>query len=485
MSEHIILGIFTGNHAGAEAAFEAGEHVIGSAMECDVALTDSTLAPRHCSFSLAEDGAVILTPLEGTLTLNGESLAAPLDWPARAPVLAGMVCLAWKRSGQSWAGMKLPSLLATEESPGGTKAESRRQEAEGETTGEVTNTKTTGKAFANPETAWKHTDRPVGKGFGRLPRLVAPAAVVLFLIALTIGLSPSYNKSEAGLKTLEQILSDEGFSGLRVDKSAGRVTIYGLAPTKVDANRVRGIAARQSYPVQVIVREQEEYSRAVLAALAGHGIFPQVRIEKGEAVLHGYVLDNLTEHAALSWAHGAAPRVIPIRSALLTRGDVEKTLTTELDKAGLTGKFTVDWRPGVIALNGEAADKDALAGIMEAVRGALASPIAFQLAIASEQEKIYTGEAVADSSGQTPSQVQNYAPKPDSQNPFGERLSLRSVTPVQRGDDGGLPFITTSDGAVYFLGGTLPSGYTLTGIYADRLEFSKNGTIMAYLLQGR
>ncbi|MDR0448446.1 MAG: hypothetical protein LBH07_07240, partial [Treponema sp.] len=58
-------------NAGAEAAFEAGEHVIGSAMECDVALTDSTLAKRHCSFSLAEDGTVLLTPLEGTLTLNG------------------------------------------------------------------------------------------------------------------------------------------------------------------------------------------------------------------------------------------------------------------------------------------------------------------------------------------------------------------------------------------------------------------------------
>jgi type III secretion protein D len=477
MSGGVLLGVFTGNHAGAEAPFEAGEYSIGAALECDVALTDSTLAPRHCSFSLAEDGAVRLTPLEGTLTLNGKTVSAPVDWPARSPALAGMVCLAWTRPGEGWAGMKLPSLLAAEEHPAEAEADSREPWAKADA-GE-TNAGTADKASANRERAEEETARPAGRRFGRILRLTVLGLIVLGLTGISIDLSPPGNRSESRLESLERLLAAEGFSDLRVDENAGRAVIYGLVPTQVDANRARAIAAGQSYPVQMIVREQEEVGRAILGALAGKGHCPQVRIEDGEAVLLGYVLDSLTENAALSWARSAAPRVAPIRSALLTRGAVEATLSAELAKAGLAGKVSVDWRPGVIALNGETADTNALAGVMEAVRGALDSPVAFQLA---EQERLYVGKAGADTGLTAGPDETRAATQAGRDNPFGENLSLRGVTPAF---DGGLPFITTSDGAVYFLGGTLPGGHTLTGVYADRLEFSRDGSNMAYKLQGR
>ncbi|MDR0466354.1 MAG: hypothetical protein LBH94_03245, partial [Deltaproteobacteria bacterium] len=124
-----------------------------------------------------------------------------------------------------------------------------------------------------------------------------------------------------------------------------------------------------------------------------------------------------------------------------------------------------------------------LAEVIEEVRRKLGSPIAFKLAIASGQERIYVGNGA--SANQNLPQGRDHESGQGSQgNPFGEKLSLRSVTPLQQ-DGAGLPFITTSDGAVYFLGGVLPSGHTLTGIYADRLEFSRNGSTMAYKLQGR
>jgi type III secretion system YscD/HrpQ family protein len=465
MNSGILLGIFTGNHAGAEALFEAGEYAIGSAAQCDVALTDSTLASRHCSFSLATDGTVRLSPLEGTVTLDGKSLSAPLDWPARSPALAGLVCLAWTIPGQGWADMKLPSLLAAEASPAETPLGGAQAEA-------------ADKTHAHQETAGHNPAWPAGMRSGRILWLAVSGMVILCLIGLTIDFSSSRDKSANWVKTLEHILTSAGFPDVLVGENAGRRMISGLVPTEADANTVRGIAAGQSYPIQVTVRTQEEFCNAIRSALAGHGFFPQVRIESGEAVLLGYALDRLTENAALSWARNAAPRVAPIRSALLTRGAVEETLAAELDKAGLRGKIAVDWRPGVIALSGETADKNALNRIMEAVRGVLNSPIAFQLVIASEQERIYVGNA-----GQDVPPAQNHAPESQG-NPFGGGLSLRSVSPVQHGG-AGLPFISTSDGAVYFLGGTLPSGHTLTGVYADRLEFSRNGTNMAYKLQGR
>ena len=473
MSNDIILGIFTGNHAGAEVHFGPGEYIIGSAAECDVVLTDSTLAPRHCSLSIATDGTTGLTPMEGKLALNGKSLADSLNWQALDPVLAGMVCLAWMRPGQSWAGLKLPSLLEVGKIPAEAHAEAGKEEAKAEVSAKISSSA----CMAKQDDA-----RLSGKSSGRSRRLVMAGAIILLIIGLTISVSPSGSKNEENrLQTLRHLLLAEGFADLRVEESAGRVVVYGLAPTKVDANRIRSIAAGQSYPVQVIVRDKEEFSRAILAALAERGIFPQVRLKDGEAVLSGYALDKLTEIAALSWARGATPPVATIRSALLTRDEVEETLTAELTKAGLQEKYTVKWRPGVIALSGEPADKDMLAGVIEKVRGALSCPIAFQLAASSEPERIYAGEA-PDKTVFVDLPGQQHAP--DQINPFGERFSLRSVTPIQPGA-AVLPFITTSDGAVYFLGGTLPSGHILTGIHADRLEFSRNGSTMAYKLQGR
>ena len=90
-------------------------------------------------------------------------------------------------------------------------------------------------------------------------------------------------------------------------------------------------------------------------------------------------------------------------------------------------------------------------------------------------------EASGDAGLAAPPDENRTASRADRDNLFGEGLSLRSVTPPS---GGGLPFITTSDGAVYFLGGILPGGHTLTGIYADRLEFSRNGSNMAYKLHG-
>lgn len=474
MSSGILLGVFTGNHAGAEAPFNAGEYTVGAALDCDVSLTDSTLAPRHCSFLLTEDGAVRLTPLEGTLTLHGKNVSGSLDWPARTPVLAGMICLAWTRPGESWADMKLPSLLAAEE-------DSAEEKDEGQ--GPEKKTETVGKAPANPEGKGEDAVRSVGKRPGRFLRLILFAVIILGLLGLTITLHPSGKKSASGLKGLEQILSEGGFPELRVDENAGRAIIYGLVPTQVDVNAVRDIAAGQPYPIQVVVRAEEEFRQAVLRALEEKGLFPQVRFENGEAILLGYALDSLTENAALSWARGAAPRVASIRSALLTRKTVEETLTAELSKAGLGGKIVVEWQPGVIALSGEPADKNALTGVIEAVRGALDAPIAFRLAGSLEQKKNYPDEP-AGNAGE-PLAGTNHMPAPAGRDtPFDERFFLRSVTSVSGGGTG-LPFITTSDGAVYFLGGTLPSGHTLTGIYADRLEFSRNGANVAYKLQGR
>ncbi|MDR2488966.1 MAG: type III secretion system inner membrane ring subunit SctD [Desulfovibrio sp.] len=462
MDTGILLGIFTGNHAGAELPLAPGEYVLGSAEDCDVVLSDRSFLPRHCVLAVSPGGEASLAPLEGTVNLRGEDLAGPLDWPALTPVLAGLVCLAWAGPGQSWAGMTLPSLLP----PDGNAAQDGPPPAE-----------TGGKTGAPPPVNGTRQDGRAS-ALSRFGAWGLSAAAVILLLGLCLDL-PSLSGEKPGDRAaeLEKELRGQGFSSLRVEEAAGRVVVYGLAPTADDANRIRRAVAGRPYPVRLVVREREEFIRSVQSALSAHGLFLAVVPRLEEAELQGYVLDALVENAALSWAHGAGPPVFPIRSALLTRAGVEQTLAEELARAGLKDAAAVEWLPGVISLAGVEEDKDALAAAMEATRARLDSPLAFRLALKGEKNLPPVSVPVNGGAGEARQTL------PEPGNPFGQGLSLRSVTVA--GNGGRLPFITTSDGMVYFAGGLLPNGYVLTGIHADRLEFFKNGAIVAYKLQGR
>jgi type III secretion system YscD/HrpQ family protein len=293
------------------------------------------------------------------------------------------------------------------------------------------------------------------------------------------------NRPGLDLAAFESALRVAGFSSLLVAGDNGRAVVSGLVANLGDANKVRAIAAKQSYPVQVLVRDREEFIRALESILAGHGLFPQVRIDAEGATLLGYALDALVERAALSWARGGLPHFVNIRSGLLTRKDVEETLLAELARAGLSDTVSIDWQPGVVALAGPGADSPLLPGVIRAAREALRSPIAFQINSAAAGEQIYVGETASQEA--RPALLSPEAALSASLpgDPFGPSVSLRSVTPAGLADARTLPFITISDGRLYFVGGTLPSGYTLTGVYPDRLEFSKNNSPLAYKLQGR
>ncbi|MDR2051353.1 MAG: type III secretion system inner membrane ring subunit SctD [Deltaproteobacteria bacterium] len=530
MGEEIIFTIFTGAHAGAEARFPPGEYALGSSEECDLILRDSGIAGRHCSLLVREKGPLLLHPLEGTLLLEGTARSEPFELPPATPVLAGLVCFAWIREGESWGNMRLPSLLGEEKAPESAAPSAAAPAADGAAAPQP----------RPPAPAPKPP--PPQAGRGRL-RPLAAAVAVLLLLALSLNLIfPGEEGTQA--ERLAAELKEAGFPDLLVSENNSRVVIHGLVPTPADANKVRSIATRQSYPVQVMLRDREELARAVQSLLAGHGLFPRLRFDGTGAELAGYALDSLTARAALAWAREAAGSYADLRSALLTRGEVEETLRSALLRAGLDKKTSVDWQAGTIVLSGPGADDPALPEVILSVREALDSPIAFSRKTAppaSPQSKAppaalqgkpkkETAEArpaaaeapppalpaagpyapgtfspsftpgsftldplIPEPSIPGPFSPGLFAAEPLAESPlpafqadpFGGSLSLRGVTPLQE-DEGGSPsFITLSDGRVFFRGGVLPSGYVLVGIYPDRLEFSRNGSTLAYKLQGR
>jgi type III secretion system YscD/HrpQ family protein len=518
MGGEILFTIFTGAHAGAEARFPPGEYVLGSSEECDLILRDSGIAGRHCSLLVPEKGLLRLTPLEGTLLLEGEARSDPFELPAATPILAGLVCFAWVREGQSWGNMRLPSLLGEGNSPAG-EDKAKAQEAA---------------APAAPPAGVKAApapppeEAPPPQAKRPRARLLAAGVAVLLLLALSVNLL-SPGEEEKPAEKLAAELREAGFPELGVSENNSRVVVHGLVPTPNDANKVRSIASAQAYPVQIMVRDKEDFIRSVQTLLAVHGLYPQVRFDGTEAVLAGYALDALTARAALAWAREAAGFYAELRSALLTRAEVEETLLSELARSGLDKKISLEWQPGVIFLSGPGLEDPALPEVMRAVRETLASPIAFRKK--APPSETFQSRTEPEPAALRPTQAENLSSGPQAPeggsdastprilnpdlfsaelfgsgislptpfipeffteasslqpNPFGDSLGLRGVTPT-RGSAGssGPSFITLSDGRVFFTGGVLPSGYVLTGIYPDRLEFSKNGSTLAYKLQGR
>jgi type III secretion protein D len=501
MSREILLGIFTGVHAGAEILLGEGEHSLGTAEDNDIILTDSTLAPKHCLIILPDRGDLRLRPLEGELVSDNAGQNAELALPPSTPLLAGKVCLAWTPKGVKWGPMRMPSLVAAPDRVDGNNVGDKAQnEAKGESDGKAETAAGNGSPKAGsapaeaPETGKHHA--PASKA--RFKRILASAFAVILLLGLFISIKPSSDSNT--LEALGADLKNAGFSSLLLGERNGIAVVSGLVDSEDKIDQVRGIAGKRPYQVQLVVWTKESYIMLARSILAAHGLFPAITLEGGGILLRGYAQDRLVERAALVWLKNGLPGIVPLKSDFITKAETAPVLRQELDNAALAGKIDVVWGPGLVELGfshglpeagaGARENNGRLQTVIAAVRGRLGYPVAFQVWSDLEGQQIHLDEEpVAETGGVSPpAEGMGVRPGPEAQsrNPFGDSISLRSVAqlPDSKASGEALPFITTSDGRLYFTGGRLPSGYTLTGIFRDRLEFTKNNANLVYKLRG-
>ncbi|MDR2825845.1 MAG: type III secretion system inner membrane ring subunit SctD [Deltaproteobacteria bacterium] len=565
MSREILLGIFTGIHAGAEILLREGEHSLGTDEDNDIILSDSTLAPKHCLLILAAQGDLLLRPLEGELSSGN----AEFSLPPSTTMLAGKVCLAWTPKGTKWGPMRMPSLLTAAEPPGtaggqvaapqtaapqadahhananqvgGNDVGSKDQKATKSSTS-TTSTDSKTASAQGKEVAANSSGKPAALGSaGATPtknpekdkkkrRILAVAVAFILSLGLLISFQPSGEDSTA-LANLEADLKAAGFSSLLTGMRNGIAVVSGLVDSEESLTQVRAIAGKRPYQVQLVIWTKESYIMLARSILAAHGLFPSITLEDGAVRLRGYALDHLVERAVTSWLKNGLPDIALLKNDFITQKEVAPVLQRELSAAKLIEKIDVSWGPGLVELAFTNADESsAMSGTayanakeensrlqkaMDRVRDKLGYPIAFQVWSGLEGKQILleeTKEPVVQPSSQEsgqasaitrptdvpviqasditrPAVVQSQSPASvaaaQNRNPFGDTISLRSV--AQPADNKtsveALPFITTSDGRLYFIGGRLTSGYVLTGIFRDRLEFTKNNVGLVYKLRG-
>ncbi|MTI15268.1 type III secretion system inner membrane ring subunit SctD [Sansalvadorimonas verongulae] len=116
MAEVWVLKILSGPHVGAEIPLDSGTWTLGRDEECDLVLTDDTLAERHIELTVSPEGVQVTNLAQGqNIYLSGEPQPNNFSLPSHTVVMAGSLYFAVGAAGQPWPELSLsgPSASAS------------------------------------------------------------------------------------------------------------------------------------------------------------------------------------------------------------------------------------------------------------------------------------------------------------------------------------------------------------------------------------
>ncbi len=169
-SDKFLLKLFSGPQVGGEAELQPGEYLVGREPSCDLVLDDVLVEPSHCRLSI-RNNALELTPLEGSVYLEGEQFSGGAIEPYQYVMLGG-TCLAVGRPETPWPVRPIPAI----------RREEPNQTAESQTPQE---------SGASDELE----DRRRGRGRWLIP--LSATLLLGLLIAGATALAPSHRRADA------------------------------------------------------------------------------------------------------------------------------------------------------------------------------------------------------------------------------------------------------------------------------------------------
>ena len=108
-----VLKILSGPHVGAEITLDAGQYSLGRHEECDLVLTDNTLADYQLEILVSEDSVDIRNLAEGQgVYLNGQAQENQFTLQPFVIVTAGNLHFAMAPEGATWPELTMPDLTA-------------------------------------------------------------------------------------------------------------------------------------------------------------------------------------------------------------------------------------------------------------------------------------------------------------------------------------------------------------------------------------
>ena len=496
----VTLRIFSGPHLGAEIELKEGVYVIGTDDSCDLILADSALVARHAALHVSFPdnlSQVSVEPLDGKVSLSGESVQEEERLPARYPFQLGLLLLAWTDSDtageEAWQEVQqqlqrteasAEPAVKTDQSP---QATALPTEDSGK--GKDANDAGSDEEAMGPDAGLTlEAEKPARSG-----RLFKVAGV-LVAAALAGALCFTWQDRETP-RTPEQImralLDEAGYQKLSVTGGQDSVTVTGRLASDRERGRLLRLAQLLHFPVYLDVTVRSDAADAVKASFNTLGLFPEVTELPPSShpglLVKGYIQNGVLEEQALTEAMRNVPALQPAgpegkpKLALFQdiRHEEDVRILLEPALAATDIHVNTEYRPGRIVLRGAFTpqSKATLEEVVAKVQAELGVPAPFDIINDAEtpgpvkSDNIYTRQEQKEATNEGKS-------RESSSSSSSPSFQVVSVSP------GPMGFITLKSGERVFEGGELPGGYVLEHISVDELTLTRNNHTTLYPLRG-
>lgn len=544
----VILRLFTGPHMGAELVLEPGDYVLGSSLDCDIILNDSSVAPRHLILQVsASPPAVRVVPLDGDALVADEPLRANAELAPRTPCFVGLTCLAWAvstdehpatsetgsageptlpdmRAGPdmraAWdeVGRALRPILTPPSAAEPVEAErpagkSSSPNTFGPDESETDRSGTAGNAAENEldeNVVLKVNGSTANNAvLNRLPALSAQptgrhlvrrsiifALLLLALSGLVFKTHDELNKSNQSVEMIKSILSEAGFSSLDVTESDKGPLVSGRLPDDAERGRLVRLVQNLHYPVYLDVQVEQDLMQGLAASFHSRELYPMVWAERdGDDIrLHisGYIKDGVVE----AWALAGAREDLPWLGAFLDEGT--EPSPGKLIRSILHAEdIELVLRPALDAARLDKAKVTYLPGIIEI-------SATFDVDARKRLDRVLTEVRerlgvpidfqVREELPPLPQPVAGKATGMHTDKPTVSSPDAPASTALQSRSPSAfrvtgvtmtpMRFITLESGERVFEGGMLPGGHTLETISPTQLTLSRDGQMTTLTLRG-
>lgn len=481
----IRLRVFSGPHLGAEIILPPGEHLVGSDDSCDIILGGGLVSPRHALVRIIpvqddpQQTRTDIQPIDDAVLIEQSPAAADgTPWSPGSPCLLGSTMLTWlpaEATAEAWQ-----ELIARLSKP----ADSNVRQATAPSAPE-TSTVEIGEDQAPTELASANavvfSATPPQSENRAAAKIMRALVILLFLGSLAVSYEFSTRPSGVGQQELTEILIENGFTSLLVQRDGEVLEVRGEVADDHERARLLRLAQSLHSPVQLDVHVRADRIEAIAFAFNRQGLFPEIiKAAEGNGYrVRGYMRSSQVEDAAFAAALEDFP---PAARPLLTRDivhadEVDNILRPLLARAGMNFVPT-DYHPGLVTFPGTFSEiqRSELETVMSEAQQALGVPVPFRIVAAAQ---------VAPAPAETPDN--ETAAMPLAAAALGaeaitdtgiEGLQVTGVTlsPMR--------FISVQTGERIFEGGLLPSGHTLESIGDKELRLRKDGVVTIYRLRG-
>ncbi|MEG2005265.1 MAG: type III secretion system inner membrane ring subunit SctD, partial [Bilophila sp.] len=336
----VLLRIFSGPQAGAEAGLPPGSFVIGTDESCDIIFAQSGLEPRHLELIVkppllrldtnrkdeesGSDSSFIpptVVPLDGDVRANNDVLASGSSLLPGVPLFVGTICVALARPesvAADWNAVREALQALTVPQP--------------ERSGSQQDAQQSGQA-ASPEVALpartddKNVGTQVDVDANKVAVFVPDSAIktlpprkwqksslftVFFVVAVLGLLIFRYvpdTDAQKSVQALRQTLAENGFEKIDILLEKHTVVLKGVLRDDDERARLLALARNMQYPVHLDIGIRQDRKNAIEAAFSGRGFQLEVTDDPAGNVLliAGYMQDRLVEEWAFSSSRDDVP----------------------------------------------------------------------------------------------------------------------------------------------------------------------------------